>query len=240
MEDEIIGSVRSAFSDALVSLFVVGSYATYDIVDGYSDYDLLAFVADPTRTPKNINFEKLSAKYSVALKCTVRPIADLQNRILGNDRATRFIGNLDLLDLKLRARLLYGKNIADDIPEVHELLKRDLRSELRAEYAHATDPDPVKNIFVREPQDWCNYIINMSGAILLSGGVTGNKNLFPELLQSYHPDFKGISSLEEALALRSSKIILHLDRQQRDDFKITLGSFLDEYRRYVFNQRDVK
>jgi len=80
----------------------------------------------------------------------------------------------------------------------------------------------------------------MSGALLLSSGIAGKKNAYPELLRTYHPDFKGISFLEEALILRKSKKILDLGQRQRADFKVTLESFLEEYRTYVYNRGDAK
>ena len=234
MERDIIGVARSRFGTDLVSLLVVGSYATYDFVLGYSDYDLLAFVTDQSRGRTNFTLDELSTTYSLDIKCSVRPMADLRNRILDNDLATRFIGNIGLLDLKLRARPLYGENVANAIPDINELLGRDLRSELQAEYLHATDADPQKNIFVREPKDWCNYIINMSGMLLLSKGLVSQKDRYPELLHIHHPNFKGVPSLEKALTFRRSLKILDLKERERTDFKNTLTLFLEEYRRYTF------
>jgi len=118
MEHEIIDVIRETFKKNLVSLLVVGSYATYDFVKGYSDYDLLVFVMDQSRTRTNVTLDELSTKYSIDIRCSVRPIEDLNNRILNNDQATRFIGNLGLLDLKLHARPLYGENVADAIPDI--------------------------------------------------------------------------------------------------------------------------
>ncbi len=234
IEQSLTDTVRKALSTDLVSLFVVGSYANYDIVEGYSDYDLIAFVDAPNPPGSRIDFAVLSKKYTVEIKCTVRPLSDLQNRILDNDHATRFINNLGLLDLKLHSRLLYGKNVADGIPDVRDLLKRDLQSELQAEYMHAVDVDKEKNIFVREPRDWCNYVINMCGALLLSVGITARKDIYPELISLHHPTFGGAPYLVEALQLRSTMKVLHLSDNERADFKNVLALFLEEYRRYTF------
>ncbi len=234
IEQSLVDTVRKALSTDLVSLFVVGSYANYDIVEGYSDYDVLAFVDTPDPAGSQIDFAVLSKKYAVEIKCTVRPLSDFKNRILDNDRATRFVGNLTLLDLKLHARLLYGKDIVSLIPDVRDLLTRDLQSELQAEYTHALDVDKEKNIFVREPRDWCNYVINMCGALLLAVGISARKDTYPELISRHHPEFGGVPYLKEALQLRSTMSVLHVSDTERDNFKNVLALFLDEYRRYTF------
>lgn len=234
MECDIVDMVRSTLGDDLVSLLVVGSYATYDVIDGYSDYDLLALVDGSMSANGRIDLHELSDRYGIGIGCVVRPLADVLNRIDENDRATRYVGNLDLIDLKIHARLLCGQNVAEMIPDTGVLIRRDFRSELQAQYRHAVDHDPEKDIFRRGPRDWCNYIINLCGALLLSKGVTAEKRMFPRLMRSHHPDFRAVPLLEEALALRESRKALGQNESERETLRESLALFLEEYRRYTF------
>jgi hypothetical protein len=235
MERDIADTVCVALGDRLVSLLVMGSYATYDIVEGYSDYDLLALVEGVVPTDSRLDLHKLSDRYRIDIGCVVRPIGDVRSRIDMNDQATRYIGNLELLDLKLHARLLYGTDIAAMIPDVKTLLQRDIGLELRAQYLHAVDSDPVRNIFRREPRNWCNYIINLCGALLLGEGIAAEKRSYPALMRSLHPDFRAVPLLENALRLRETKKALRMSIPERARLRESLALFLEEYRRYTFH-----
>ena len=62
MEREIAELFQKSFGENLVSLIVIGSYGTYDIVEGYSDYDLLVLVKDAKNVPI-ISLERMAQKY---------------------------------------------------------------------------------------------------------------------------------------------------------------------------------
>lgn len=233
MEEEIIQHIRDFFDKDLISLFVEGSYATHDFVEEYSDYDLLALVRDYKKFP-NIDLSDLSKKYSVNIQCDIRPLQDLINRIKNNNKATRFINNLRLIKIKKQSRLLAGKNIKNLVPNVKEIVKRDLYCELRADYYHATNSNPAWNIYRREPRHWVNYIINMGNNLLLSKGIVVKKSKIPEILIRYCHDFKGTSFVKKALILRKTKRVLNLNKTEKNQLRKELTLFLEEYKSYTF------
>ena len=139
------------------------------------------------------------------------PYADFKNRIKNNNQAARFVGNLELIKLKKQSRLLTGKNVIKLIPDIKEIIKRDLTSELRFEYEHATSKNPGWNIFKREPRKWVNYIINMSNCLLLSKGIAVKKQNISNALSKHCPTFNGINYVKKAIQLRKTKKILDLN-----------------------------
>jgi hypothetical protein len=232
MEHAIITWVKKALGKNLVSLFTIGSYANYDIVPGYSDYDLLAMVKKEPKT-RLIKLDTLSKKYSLDIGCSFVSYVDFLNRIKNNNKATRFVGNISLMKMRKKARLLTGKNIQKLIPSLKELMKRDLNSELMANYYHATSTNPEWNIFKREPCKWINYIISMSNDILISKGIFIEKNEIPKMLNKYCPDFKGTQYVKEALRLRQTKKVLDLNKKEKIKIKNTLSLFLEKYKNHV-------
>ncbi len=233
MEQEINQTLKSFFGKNLVSLLVEGSYGTYDIIEGYSDYDLCALVKDVSKTP-DVDLGDLSKKYSIDIKCSVKSYKDFQNRVKNSNKSSRFIDNLWLVKAKKQARVLVGKNVLNQIPSIKELIKRDIGCELRADYYYATNLNPEWNIFRREPQKWVNYIINMSNDLLLSKGVITKKADIPAMLEKHCPEFKGVAYVKEALYLRKTKKVLHLTKIEKNQLKKTLGLFLEDYKLYTF------
>lgn len=235
MEAELTKLLKKYIGNNLISLLVEGSYGNYDIIEGYSDYDLLVLVKNTkTALVAEADICNLSKKYSLDIKCCIKDYRDFENRIKNNNQATRFIGNLDLIKLKKQARLLTGKNILPLIPNIKELIKRDLNCELRESYYHATSPDQNWNIFIREPRNWINYIINMSNNLLLEKGLIVRKEKLPLTLKKYCPEFKGIIYVQKALALRQSKKIFNLSGPEKKKLKNDLSLFLEAYKQYVF------
>ena len=233
MEWEIIRDAKKIFGKNLISLFVEGSYGNHDFIKGYSDYDLLTFVKDINKVYE-FDFNDLSEKYSIDIQCVVRSYEELVNRIKNNSKATRFIGNLELIKIKKQTRLLAGKDIKKLIPDVKKIRKRDLGSELRASYFHATNLNPGWNIYKREPRKWVNYIINMSNALLLSKGIIVRKSEIPPMLKKHLSDFGGTIYVKKALNLRKTKKVLKLNRAEKNKLKSDLTLFLEEYKKYLF------
>ncbi|MDD3102229.1 MAG: hypothetical protein PHE59_03725 [Patescibacteria group bacterium] len=234
MEKEIIRRAKSFLGKNLVALLAEGSYGSYDFVEGYSDYDLSIFVKNFNKI-KEINFTDISERYHIDIQCVVRSYEDFQNRVKNNHKATRFIGNLDLINIKKKkTRLLVGMNIANSVPDIKKIIKRDLGCELRAEYYHATNLNPSWNIYRREPRKWVNYIINLSDRLLLSKGVISKKDDIPKMLAKYYPYFRGIKYIREALVLRKTKRVLKLNETEKKHLKNILNQFLEEYKRQVF------
>ena len=184
MEREIIRRTRRSLGKNLVALLAEGSYGSYDFVEGYSDYDLLIFVKNFNKI-KEINFRDISKRYCVDIQYVIRLYKDFQNRVKNNQKATRFIGNIDLINIKKKARLLFGKNIANLVPDIKKIIKRDLGCELRAEYYHATNLNPGWNIYRQKPKKWVNCIINISNGLLLSKGAVVEKDNIPKILAEY-------------------------------------------------------
>ncbi len=237
-EQEVSRIFCDAFGDNLVALLVVGSSAVDDTVEGYSDIDLVLFVKDIRNVP-NIDTLSLSKKYDVDIGYAVKLYADFEKRVSGNADATRYVGTLDLLNMKLGgARVLAGENILELIPSVHELLARrsDIAKELLLDYSHATDPDPERNIFQREPKKWVNCIINMSANLLFAKGIAAKKDDIPKRLAEYCPDFRGRSIVEEAITLRKTKNALSLSEAERSRLRENLKFFLEAYREYVSHE----
>lgn len=233
MEKEIIGRVRQYFGDNLVSLLVEGGYAAYDYMEGYSDYDLLILVKEDRQVQK-FDLDDLSKKYSVDIQCDVKLYEDLINRIKNNNKARRYIDNLELVKIKNVDRFLAGKDVRKLIPKTRALIARDVGFELRSAYLYATNPDQRWNIFIREPRKWCNYIINMADGLLLSKGIVVKKDKIPEKLERYFPAFKGIKYVRKALRLRRTKKVLALNKNEKNQFKIDLRRFLDAYHDLIF------
>ena len=234
MEKEIIKRAQKYFADNLVCLMAEGSYAAMDYVEGYSDYDLLIIVKDINRKAEKFNLDDLSKKFSIKVQCSIDLYQDILNRIKNNNKASRFINNLELIIIKKHNRLLAGKDIKKQIPDVRGLIKRDLGAELRSIYLYAVNPDKRWNIFIREPRKWCNYAINMANALLLSRGMIVKKDQIPGKLKQYHPRFKGIDFVKKALELRKTKKILHLNKSGKQKFNKEFRAFLEAYRDYVF------
>ncbi len=232
MEQELIEAIKSKLGKNLVSLVVEGSYANYDFIEGYSDYDLLVLVKNIDNI-KKINLNNLAKKYKLDIQYVIRSYQDLINRIKNNNKATRFFTNLGLIKYKIQARVIWGKDITKMIPPVKEIIKRDLGCELRAEYLYATNPDKAWNIFSRKPRNWVNYIINMSNELLLSKGIIVKKRDIPRALKKIFPDFDGLKYVKEAVQLRESKKVLVLNNVEKNKLKKSLSDFLEEYKNFV-------
>lgn len=233
LEQDIVTLFHSTLKDNLITLLAVGSYGTNDIVDGYSDCDLMVFVEN-IREVKTIDLGKLSKKYSIDIGYSLVSYSDFKNRTKNNNKSTRFVGNIDLIKIRKQSRVLYGKNIINLTPTIKEVIRRDLGVELRASYYHATSMNPDWNIFKRKPRKWVNYIINMSNDLLLVKGVIVKKNDIPAMLKKHCPDFCGLSCVVEAVRLRRTKEILSLNKLLVIKLKNTLCLFLEEYRGLVF------
>lgn len=233
LEREILDKAQKELGKNLVSLLVEGSRATYDFIEGYSDYDLLALVKD-TKKAREVDFNSISKKYKIEIQCVIKKYSDLINRIKNNNKATRYINNLLLIKYKKQARILAGRNIVKLIPSVKELIKRDLGSELQANYLYATNPNKTWNIFSRQPRKWTNYMINMSNDLLLSRGIAVKKEKIPQLLKKYFPKFKGLKYVQESLDLRVSKKVLNLTKSEKNQLKNNLNQFLVMYKELVF------
>lgn len=231
MEREIAELFQKSFGENLVSLIVIGSYGTYDIVEGYSDYDLLVLVKDAKNVPI-ISLERMAQKYALEMGFSAVPYVDFENRLADNKKATRFVSNIFLVELKEKARVLAGKNIKELIPEVHEIVQRDIRSEWQENYEHAVSEG--QSIFKRKPEKWVNYIINMSDALLLGQGVAVPKKDIPAMLEKYHPQFLGTDYVKQSLILRQTKKVLALSEEEKEELRKMLVMFLEEYRKYVF------
>lgn len=231
IEKDIVEEVKKDLQNNLVSLIVEGSYASNDFVEGYSDYDLLALVKK--EDVSSLSLENLSRKYHLDIKCDIRLYQDFLNRIKNNDKSKRFINNLRLIKIKNQSRILFGKDVRKIIPNIKEIIKRDLSGELQADYYHATNLNPNWNIFKREPRAWVNYIINMSNNLLLRDGLTVKKEEIPVLLKKNCPEFKGTNILGKAIRLRRTKQALSLNQKERDKLKKDLEIFLEEYKRIV-------
>lgn len=233
MEEELVRRVKKVLGKNLITLLVEGSYAGYDFVPDYSDFDLLALVKD-VKQAKDINFTDLEKKYGLEIQCAVKSYSDFLNRIKNNKQATRFISNLLLIKYKKQARLLSGRNVIKLIPPLSQLIQRDLKTELRSNYLYAVNPDKRWNIFGREPRKWCNYIINMANDLLLSKGIVAKKDQIPGLLLEFWSGFKGLKYVRHALLLRKTKNILSLTKSEQEQFKNELRNFLVEYKKIVF------
>lgn len=233
IERDVVEEIKKYFSSNLVSIFVEGSFANDDYIKGYSDYDVLVIIKKDDES-KGFNLDKLSKKYRIEIQADVKLYKDFLNRIKNNNLATRFVGNLTLLELKNKNRLIFGKDLCKNIPSKNKLIKRDLTTELRDLFLFATNPDKRWNIFIREPRKWCNYIINMANALLLSSGVFVNKTKLLDSIKKYHPKFKGVRELERAIKLRETGKILTLSFKEARLLKKDLERFLESFRDYLF------
>ncbi len=233
LEFDLITLFKNTLNSNLVSLVVDGSYGHFDFVDGYSDYDLLVFVKNKDTVP-DFNLNLLCQKYKMDIQYVIREYSEFNNRIKDNNKTTRFLSNIDLIKIKKTTRLLWGKNIRKEIPPISTLIKRDLSSDLRECYYHATNQNPDWNIFIREPRKWVNYIINMSNVLLLSLGVVCKKDQIPTNLHNHFPDFKVQKIVKKALYLRKSKKVLSLGREEATLLKKELSLFLESYKNFIF------
>jgi len=233
IERDVVEEIEKNFSSNLVSIFVEGSFANYDYIKGYSDYDVLVIIKKEDRS-KSLNLDKLSQKYGIEIQADVKLYKDFLNRIKNNNLTTRFVGNLTLLELKNKNRLIFGKDLRKIIPNKSKLIKRDLTVELRDLFLFATNPDKRWNIFIRKPRKWCNYIINMANALLLSNGVFVKKTKLLDNVKKYHPKFKGVRELEMAIKLRETGKILSLSLKEERLLKRDLECFLESFKQYLF------
>lgn len=234
MEDEIVGALRKSYGRDLVSAIVVGSYAYYEQVPGISDYDMQVFLRHFSPQRSCADLAAISRRYGVELSLSTKNYEDLKNRIRNDRRATRFVSNLNLIDFKLKARLLAGRDVRKDIPPVSELLRRDLGADLRELYLKMTSTDPVWNLSLKGPGQWSHSMINLSYALALSKGVAPKKNRLAQALMRTHPAFAGTSCLKSALRLRGTGKIRRLNAKEKTAFRKQYDRFLGAYRKHVF------
>ncbi len=105
--------ILSFYKGEVVSLYLYGSYAVGDEIEGVSNYDLLLIL-------KNYNFSKeLSLKY---------PPFIFTKEELFNSLDTFPI---EILDIKERGKLLYGEDILRDVKLEDDFLKNQVERELK-------------------------------------------------------------------------------------------------------------
>lgn len=237
LEKEIISLLLKILKNNLVSLLVEGSYASYEHVPGYSDYDLSAFVKKNLSKKEELiivkTLEKLSKKYNLEVQCCFVLYRDFKNCIENNNKARRFVNNLRLISLKSHGRVLAGKNISKEIPSIKQLAKRNLQTEINNNYLFVTNSFPGYNILLRKPSKWVSCLINLCSVLLYKKGLVVSKNELPKILKKYFPEFKGIKYLKKALRLRKTKKVLNLTLKEKKILKKDFLNFLEIYRKFV-------
>ncbi len=234
MEKDIVAELKRYYGRDLVSVIVEGSYAVYEHILGQSDYDTQIFIRNFKSGRKQPSPKALMEKYGVEISFSIKAYDDLKNRILNNNLSTRFVTNLSLLDYKLKARLLTGRDIIKDIPVVKDLLRRDLSSDLRQLYYQMTNSHPKWNIMLREPEEWAHSMINLAYGLVLMSGQSAKKKDLPILMKKLHPKCRCTVQLKKALNLRKTGKLRNLSNEERKTFRKDCLIFLEEMRQYLF------
>lgn len=235
LESELTPLVQKKFWKNAVTLLVTGGCATFDAVLGWSDYDLIIFVHDRKKIP-SVYVRGLEKKYGIKpIQIATKQWSSFLARTRGNKNTDRFVDNLWLISMRKHCRVIAGKELIPFIPPMVELLKRDLGSELREEYYHATNVDPDWNILAsKSPKRWINCIISLSFLLLIAKGVAVKKNEIPSALAKYYPDFSGASLVNKALAIRATGKIPSINSPVGKQAKKMLLDFLKIYQEYLF------
>ena len=237
LENELVPLLQKKFGKNAITLLASGSCANFDVVLGWSDYDVVVFVHDRKKIPA-IDFRSLEKKYGIQpIQVAVKSWRSFLMRTLGNSNTDRFVDNLWLVSIRKHYRVLAGKKLIPFIPPMSELLKRDLGCELRAEYYHATNVNPDWNIAMsKSPKRWINCIISLSFLLLIAKGVAVQKKEIPAALAKHYSDFPGTGLVRKALAIRATGKIPSVNSPMGRQAKKLLIDFLQIYQTYLFRE----
>jgi predicted nucleotidyltransferase len=235
LESELVPLVQKKLGSNIVTILITGGCATFDVVPGWSDYDLMVLVHDKEKVPK-IDFQVLEKKYGIKpIQMTAKPWSSFLNRVAGNRKADRFINTSWLISMRTCCRVLAGKELAPLIPPIKTLLTRDLDCELRSSYLQKTNIALEWNILsAKNPKQWVNCIISLAHQSLLAKGVAVRKMDIPKALGQYYPDFKGTPLVVKALKIRATGKIPAINSSEGRQAKKLLVDFLKIYREYLF------
>lgn len=241
LESELVSLVQKKLGNNIVTILITGGCATFDVVSGWSDYDLMILVHDKEKVPK-IDFRDLEKKYGIKpIQMTAKPWSSFLSRISGKRNADRFINTSWLISMRTCCRVLAGKELTPLIPPLKTLLKRDLDCELRSAYLQKTNIAPEWNILsAKNPKQWVNCIISLAHQLLLSKGVAVRKADIPKALGQYYPDFKGTPLVVKALKIRATGRIPNMNSAEGRRAKKLLVDFLKIYREYLFFPKNKK
>ncbi len=236
IEAGIVRIAKKYLKNNIVSLYATGSFGSGENLAGWSDYDLLIILKE--KGAVKIDFQQAVPLKHLEIKYHFWSYPEFLKRLRKN-QSYRFIGNLDLIKLAKKSKLLFGQQIHKNI-NVREILKRDLETELRMNYLHATNMDPQWNIFKRKPKNQVGYIINMADAMLISQGILIKKEALPQKIRQHFPNFKFADTVERAVNFRRRYKNQPLNTQAAAKIKKDLKNFLTSYRDYYFFYPDAK